>query len=108
MKKTLKKDRLDFQKKFKEKVLEYGANHLRSYRFEIDTVVGKLNLSVHESDEYGFNIYARFDDEKEACKYYDCNSHTGKYNLHANNKQFALDWLEDLLEEVVKGELILN
>lgn len=107
MKKTLKKDRLDFQKKFKEIALKYGAIDSNFYRYEIDTTIGKLNLSIHESDEYGFNIYTRFDDVDKAKQYYNCNPHSGKYNLHASIKQFALDWLEDLLEETVKGELVL-
>jgi hypothetical protein len=74
-----------FVEKICKLLLEAGAKEVEplisSHRdFEIETKVGKLEISIEKEQKTCFTVFARFDDPKRA-SVYGCNPHSGKYNF---------------------------
>ena len=52
------------------------------HTFEIDTIVGKMGISLEETQGYVYTVFCRFEDVFEAKLKFPCNPYSGKYNLH--------------------------
>ncbi len=53
--------------------------------FNLDTVVGNIDIHVSKDVQHCYTMFARFDNVEEAKKKFDCNPHSGKYNTHVGN-----------------------
>ena len=73
----------------------YESKH---YIFESDTL-GKLAINIDKENNGSsiYSIYAKFENEKLAKEYFDCNPYSGKYNLHTRHADAPMIWLERLL-----------
>jgi hypothetical protein len=86
-KKITKKQCQQFVEKVCKGLLEMGAykvnqNHPSMICFELNTIVGKLELSVPLEQTYIFTVFSCFEDVKKAKRKFPCNPHSGKYNFH--------------------------
>lgn len=80
-----KKEILTFNKAFEDYMKEIGAkrNKENHYLYVVDTIVGKLYISVFEDDNEA--ILTMFKDAKKASEKTECNSHNGKWNFFGKN-----------------------
>lgn len=74
--------------------LYYGKHYI----FESEEL-GKLAIKIDDDNSKLYSIYAKFENEKIASKYFDCNSHSGKYNLHTFHYDEPVIWMQRLLYE---------
>jgi hypothetical protein len=94
-KKITKKNMEKFFKHVKELLTEFNAKdggHLL-YKWTIESPVGDLYITLHDSDLKGstlYSIYTLFEDPQAASKYFDCNSYSGKCNIHTFDMDQAL------------------
>lgn len=72
--------------------LYYGEHFI----FENESL-GKLAIKIDEENSSCYSIYTKFENEKLAYPYFDCNPHSGKYNLHTYYADEPKHWLEKLL-----------
>ncbi len=87
MKTITEKQSKTFVDKLCKALIEVGAKKVKDtiakFRtFELDTVVGKLNIEVDTDSKYCYTMFARFDDVDKAKEIFSCNPHSGKYNTH--------------------------
>lgn len=105
MKKILKAKQKKFVKDVHAGLLELGgkiiANELLTYctKFEFDSIVGKLEVTLRHDHDYCYTLFAVFDEPSKAKDKFNCNPHTGKYNIH-----IAKDSI--LVEEAVEQALM--
>lgn len=52
------------------------------HTYDIDTIVGKMQITLEEIQGYVYTIFCRFENVDEAKYKFNCNPYTGKYNLH--------------------------
>jgi hypothetical protein len=52
-----------------------------SNRLELDTVAGKLNISIPVKQSTIFSVFGRFEDVDKAKTVFDCNPYSGKFNV---------------------------
>lgn len=76
-----------FVDKLCKALLEVGAKKvddvISKFRtFEIETIVGNLNIDVDTDNTYCYTMFARFDEVDRAKEKFPCNSYSGKYNTH--------------------------
>jgi hypothetical protein len=80
------------QKKFvkgvKAGLLEMGAVMLpeSKYRkeiteFELETIVGKLTITLRDDQSFLFMVFSRFENVDKAKHKFNCNQYSGKYNF---------------------------
>lgn len=50
--------------------------------FEIETIVGNLEIHVDTDNVYCYTMFARFDEVDRAKEKFCCNPYSGKYNTH--------------------------
>jgi len=67
-------------------LLEIGAKKIKdkisTFRtFELDTIVGKLTISVDTDNLHCFTVFSRFENVDKAKEKFDCNPYSGKYNF---------------------------
>jgi len=70
-------------------LLELGAKQIGNgllvdtYKtFELDTIVGKLNINLSIDNKVIFSVFSRFENVDLAKEKFDCNPYSGKYNVH--------------------------
>lgn len=59
--------------------------------------IGKLAIKIDDDNTYCYSIFSKFENEKLAFEYFNCNSHSGKYNLHTSYPDEPIFWLKKLL-----------
>lgn len=59
--------------------------------FTMDTIVGKLDVSLYHDQGGLYSVFSRFEDVDRAKDVFDCNKFTGKYNFHASYKCNPVD-----------------
>ncbi len=94
--KITKKKAAEFNKKFIEKILELGALPIVNRMdfmtsFELKTIVGRLVINLYNEHNYCYTVFSRFDDVDKAKLKFDCNSYSGKYNIHASGSSNTVD-----------------
>lgn len=77
----------DFVNGLTNGLLTIGAKIIESKNdcmkeFELDTVVGKLNISIPVEQSTVFSVFSRFENVERAKEKFDCNPHSGKYNVY--------------------------
>lgn len=87
-----KKKTETFVKQLCAQLIAIGATKVKdtinSFRsFELDTIVGKLSINVDTNSEYTYTMFACFENVAEAKKKFDCNPHSGKYNIHIGKRK---------------------
>jgi len=64
-------------------------------QFILDTVVGKLNITLYNSQTFLYTVYAKFENVEDAKEKFNCNPHSGKYNIHlsakGNTEKYAIE-----------------
>ena len=70
-------------------LLELGAKQIGNgllvdiYKtFELDTIVGKLNINLSIDNRVIFSVFSRFENVDLAKEKFVCNPYSGKYNVH--------------------------
>lgn len=82
-----KKMSQDFVRFLTEGLISLGANRVKDkidslIEFELDTIVGKLSISIPKEQQTIFSVFSRFQDvDKAKQKKFDCNPYSGKYNI---------------------------
>jgi len=99
---TLKKQS-KFVEGVKKGLLEMGAvivkgNESISFgntQFVLDTIAGKLNVTLYNSQKFLYTVYSRFEEVDKAKGKFNCNPHSGKYNAHlsakGNTEKYAIE-----------------
>lgn len=68
-------------------LIELGAKKVKDQinnfkTFELDTIVGKLNINIVIDNFACYTVFAKFKDVARAKEKFDCNPYSGKYNVH--------------------------
>jgi len=99
-----KRDHKIFQReviKFLKSVNTKEVNGI--YKYELETKVGKLSISLGE--HYPFSkmywIYTRFENPVTASKYFNCDKYNGKWNFYSYDYKDVLETFKDNIEEVI-------
>lgn len=92
MKTITKKQSEEFVEKLYKELTKIGAKKVDDaisvFRtFELDTVVGKLEINVDTDNLHCYTMFARFKDVNKAKEKFSCNPHSGKYNTHIGNTE---------------------
>ncbi|MEK6829793.1 MAG: hypothetical protein AABY15_06765 [Nanoarchaeota archaeon] len=87
MKTITKKQIQVFVDKVCDGLLQLGAKKVKdkisNFRsFELETVVGKLEINVDTDSQHCYTAFACFDNVEQAKTKFPCNPHSGKYNVH--------------------------
>ena len=89
---TLKKQE-SFVKKVTKGLLELGAviqptnKHMFNHtQLKLNTIVGVLNITLYHSQTLLYTVYSKFEDVNKAKGKFNCNPHSGKYNIHLSAK----------------------
>jgi hypothetical protein len=87
MKTITKKQSQIFVDKLCAKLIEVGAKKVKDTistfrKFELETIVGKLTISVDTDNIYCYTMFSRFEDIARAKVKFTCNPYSGKYNTH--------------------------
>ena len=82
-----KKMSQDFVRFLTEGLISLGAKRVEDkidshIEFEMDTIVGKLSISIPKEQQTIFSVYSRFQDVDKAKQKFNCNPHSGKYNVY--------------------------
>jgi hypothetical protein len=64
--------------------------------FKLDTIVGNLNITLRDDQNYCFTVFSKFDDVAKAKEKFDCNPYSGKYNFHRGKSE--LFSMEQMIE----------
>ncbi len=104
MKKILKAKQKKFVKDVHTGLLALGGeihseNPGNHTRFIFNSIVGRLDVTLYNDHEHCYTLFAIFDEPSKAKEKFDCNPHSGKYNLH-----IASDSI--LVEEAVEQALM--
>lgn len=110
MKRILKKDSLDFQKKAESMIKEFGATKIKSQTslvtYEAYTNFGLITLKVDNDNISCYSIYTCFDDLDMYNAYTGENSYSGKYNFHITSKELILNQLKMFLDDLKLIEVV--
>jgi hypothetical protein len=91
MKKITVKNSLKFSKLLSSEILEIGGKKIEetefSIRYELETSVGKLFISVDKDNISCYTMFSRFEDVIRAKEKFTCNPYTGKYNFHIGSHE---------------------
>ena len=99
---TLKKQQ-SFVDSVKAGLLEMGSiivkgNESISFdntQFVLDTIAGKLNITLYNSQKFLYTVYSKFENVDKAKVKFNCNPHSGKYNVHlsawGNTSKYAIE-----------------
>jgi hypothetical protein len=95
---TLKKQN-NFVEAVKKGLLDIGATivkqEFRDTQFVLDTIAGKLNITLYGSQTFLYTVYSRFEDVNRANGKFNCNPNSGKYNIHlsakGNTEKYAIE-----------------
>lgn len=78
-----------FNREFKKQILELGARLLEDTytkeifeTFKLETDVGMLVINLPLEQTVCYTVFSRFMDVEQAKVKYNCNPHSGKYNVH--------------------------
>lgn len=86
MKKITKANAKKFTNTICEKLKELGAVSLGkvfdSNEFSLDTIAGKMSITVREEHSYTYSVFCKFEEPQRAKEKFNCNPHSGKYNFH--------------------------
>lgn len=52
-------------------------------KFVLNTVSGKLKIIIYTTQRFLFTVYAAFENVEDAKEKFNCNPHSGKYNIHS-------------------------
>lgn len=87
-----KKNTAIFNKKVLELIHEFGGieGGDLGYTWTVETSIGKLFIKPDDDLGSVYTIFMRFDDEKTAYEYFDCNKFNGKYNIHTFDLDSAI------------------
>lgn len=104
MKKILKAKQKKFVKDVHAGLVKLGGvvTHLQKDDhtiFEFNSIVGKLKVILYNDHDYCYTLFAIFDEPSKAKEKFDCNPHSGKYNLHITKDSI-------LVEEAVEQALM--
>jgi hypothetical protein len=87
MKDITPKQNKEFKDRFIKLVKEFGARelpeslHSSFVNFELDTRVGLLTIHLPKEQSSCYAVFSMFQDAGIASKEFDCNPHSGKYNM---------------------------
>lgn len=74
--------------------------------FEIDTMVGKLEINVDTDNLHCYTMFTRFEDVNKAKEKFSCNPFSGKYNTHIGNTEgLTPDKAVEICVAVIEGTL---
>ena len=83
------KDQSEFVKGITDGLVKIGAEiqptderMLSNTQFKLNTSVGVLNITLFHHQKFIFTVYAQFEDVERAKQKFNCNPHSGKYNVH--------------------------
>ena len=86
---TLKKQN-NFVEAIKKGLLDMGATivkqEFRDTQFVLNTIAGKLNITLYGSQKFLYTVYSRFEEVDKAKGKFNCNPYSGKYNVHLSAK----------------------
>ena len=76
-----------FIKEVSDGLIKMGATKIKdkisAFRsFELDTIVGKLEIDIDADNQFCYTVFSRFLDVDKAKEKFDCNPYSGKYNIH--------------------------
>lgn len=95
-KKITAKQAKEFNDKFTKGILELGAVQTKPVTssfvsFELNTIVGRLELNLPINQTYFFTVFSCFEDVEKAKLKFDCNPHSGKYNFMTHSEPVIVD-----------------
>ena len=87
MKTITKKQNQVFVDRVCDGLLQLGAKKMKDngsslIKFELNTIVGKLDISVDTDSQHCYTVFSCFDNVEQAKTKFPCNPHSGKYNIH--------------------------
>lgn len=99
MRKINKVDLKKFYKEVRTGLIAMGAEQTdRVNVFNIETLAGKMKVTIDDTPSVCFSLFCRFEDAQRARKEgIKCNPFSGKYNIHLNGND-----LDSAIEESYK------
>lgn len=95
----------EFQKAICDGLRELGVrdNDIH-YKFVIDTPLGDLFITVHDSDIENkskiYSVYARFEDTERARKKTGCNPYSGKWNFNFHVEDDPIETANRIIDRI--------
>jgi hypothetical protein len=97
-----KKKQEDFVTAVRKGLLEMGAEIVKgnnisfdNTQFVLNTIAGKLHITLYHSQKFLYTVYSRFENVDKAKSKFNCNPHSGKYNIHltakGNTAKYAIE-----------------
>jgi hypothetical protein len=84
----------------KNEVKLISGNHDDMKRYNIATIYGKLDISLHSEKNEGFSIFMKFHTPSSVKNHPEVNKYSGKWNINTSDEIDALNQFEERLKEI--------